>query len=137
MPSAKLIKKTAGTIKTVLSGIPHECIEKAANSKFVKPFDINIVRVPIITDDENINKFVKEFDLTRPDKFVHFMVEAHYAKYESIMDSINDIKKNNLIDSISFIETGKDLIHLAIDNPQISEESLKKAQNMILQGTNQ
>lgn len=136
MQNGKLIKKAARTIQTVLSNVPHETIEKAANSHSIKKtFDINIVKVPFFTNDENVKKFIEEFDLTKPDRFVQFIVESYFAQFEGIMESVGNLEVADFINSASKIKTGKKKIDFGFDNPDRLEESLEKAQDDITSGT--
>ena len=68
---------------------------------------ISDFRLPVLTSDENVRAAVEEFDLTKPENFIRFLVETADASPEAICNGINDLKEENLMVWVTTIRTQK------------------------------
>lgn len=114
---------------------PKPCIDKALG--LTNSIDINAIRVPFLTQDEDVKKAIQDFGLENPEKCARFIVEAFFAQFECINENVNQIKQNFFTDRIAKITTGKDLILSGLNNPMYLENKLNAAHDLILQGTNE
>lgn len=66
------------------------------------------IKIPIITSDEDVIAYIREFDLDNPERFIDFMVEAVYAPADEIYVGINELREENLKECIDIIRAQKE-----------------------------
>lgn len=128
----KLAEKAFLTIKQVLNGVPLECVQKAAN--IVTKSDVSI---PFLTDDENVIKYIKEFELTDPRNFSRFIVESFYAQFDAVQDSIRLLNRVEFQKSASNISSARTMINIIKSDKKRMTKLLDDAQNKIISGTDE
>lgn len=92
---------------------------------------IKQIKVPILTNDENVKEFVKKFDLQNPENMIRFFVEANFAAIESVKESINELKVEMLNETIAKVDAAKDHIADAIENDEDAKNELEEAKNLL------
>lgn len=87
------------------------------------------IRIPIITDDEDVKRYIRKFQLDKPQNMIKFFVEANFAALESIEESINVLQFTDMANSVAKVESAKRQIDFALENPRLKESKLSQAQN--------
>ena len=77
------------------------------------------MRIPIMTSNEEVRAYIKEFELDKPENCIRFLVETAYAPMETICSGINDLKEENLKECVSLIRAQKEIYlrRLKKENP--------------------
>lgn len=91
--------------------------------------------IPILTDDENVKKYIKEFELQKPQNMISFFVEANFSAFESIHESIDVLSLSDLANSISKVDVAKRQIDMALANPKLKDNKLLTAQDNLLEAS--
>ncbi len=78
-----------------------------------------------ISDD--VKNIIIEAGLDKPENMIKFLLELHFASFDSIYDGINDIRKDLYIKVASKVESAKNKIEFANNNPNLKADSLKEA----------
>lgn len=106
-------KKVTSALKKIISSFPEQGLTAAQKSMtYTSNIGTEIlknIRIPIVTSDEEIIAYVKEFELDKPENFIRYLVEASYAPADAICNSINDLKEENLKECISIIRSQKEI----------------------------
>ena len=102
----KTISKIIEVIKTLQEIIPEEAISKVlsiiSNGIPTKP-----ERIPIPSCDSDIEAFIVEYELDKPENMFRFFVELYFESFEVLHDAINDLKEIDLINTISIVKGAK------------------------------
>lgn len=88
-------------------------------------------RIPVLTDDEDVKRYVREFELDKPENMIRFFVEANFAAFELTKESINELKELDLINTISGVESAKDKITDTLNNKEYAERELPAAKDRL------
>ena len=54
-------------------------------------------KLPILSNDEEVKKYIKEFQLDNPKNMINFFVEASFSAVEEIIGSAEDLKLLDMI----------------------------------------
>ena len=104
--------KTVGALKKIISCFSSKDLTVAQNRiaqiSNIGAEALKYIRIPIITSDEEVLQYIKEFELDRPDVFIHYLVETAFAPADEICNGINDLKEENLKECIDIIRTQKE-----------------------------
>lgn len=76
------------------------------------------IRIPIITSNEDVAEYVNQFELSKPENFVRYLVEASYAPVESICNGINAIREENLDRYINGVKTCTNNYLIQLEDPK-------------------
>lgn len=120
--------KAAKLLKSAVKGMTEPVFEKAlatytGNADIVHSSEITF---NILSDSEikGIKPYIKEFGLDKPENMIRFLIELHFASFESINDGIGSIKGVLLKTTISEIESARELVVFAENNPTEKEIQL-------------
>ena len=102
----ELKEKAVELFKSTATMMPTQIVQKAASS-LADSKTPNGVKVPILTNDPEVQRFVDEFELYKPEKMVQFLIQGGFAQFECIMDAVNELKEIDLINSHSFIKAAQ------------------------------
>lgn len=102
-------EKAANVLKKVINGFSEKDLETAHNS-LVHVGNVGMeilekIRIPIVSSNEDVLSYVEEFELTKPENFIRFLVGVAQAPAEIIGSGINELKEENLKECISTIRT--------------------------------
>ncbi len=73
---------------------------------------------------KDVMPYVKEFGLDDPQKLTEFLVELHFACFDSVNTNIFSVRKELLDEVVSKIDSVKKLVHDAENNPASAESTL-------------
>ncbi|MCM1186546.1 MAG: hypothetical protein NC251_10475 [Lachnoclostridium sp.] len=93
---------------------------------------VSQVRIPILTNNKDVQKYVKEFGLEDPQKLARFFVEGFCASFENIQSAINGSQRRELEAVLGEVRGTKDAIITGINNPEYKQEYLIPAHSTIL-----
>lgn len=95
------------------------------------------IQLPILTNDEDVKKYIKEFQLQNPENMIRFFIEVTFASFESTKESINDLKLLDLADCISFVNAAEGQIKDAMNNKSDEKEELNEAKHNLDKAINE
>lgn len=134
MQKDMLVNMGVKVFQALAAGYSQEELEEADNKLYSEIGDIiKHARIPILTNDEEVKKYIKEFDLQRLDNLCCFFVESYYASLENISSAINGLQQENLIMVLGKIRGAKNQITIGINNPEEGREYLRQAQGAVLE----
>lgn len=139
MSKYEIIEKAVGTFKNIASHLPDNAVKQGIQAiSDTENISLSNISIPILTNDEDIKQFILEYKLQKPENMIKFFVESYYSNLECIIDSVNDLKLLNVIDSSSKIETAKNLFESASHmNEYDKRQILINAYTNLLEGINQ
>lgn len=126
-------QQAAQLFKNVASTLPVDIVKKTVHDLTIpmkkNPANIsgNPRKVPILTDDEDVLKYMQEFGLYDPRRLSEFIVESYFSQFDSVLDGINDLKEENLDTTISQVKTAKMHYDIAIRNASRRDTELNEA----------
>ena len=129
-----LVDRATNAFQALATVCDQNELEKAGDKLCSKVKDkIKSVKVPILTDDTEVKKYIKEFELDKIENLCRFFVESYYASFESIREGVNGLQIENLIMAVEKISAAKDEIDIGRNNPEDEREYLRKAHWSILE----
>ena len=90
---------------------------------------IKKIRSPVATDDNEVEKYIKLFDLQNPGNMIRFFVEGYVSTIEGCYENLNELKAENLQMILGEIVSAARMIRMGIDNPDMRDETLSYAQH--------
>ena len=93
------------------------------------------IKIPIITNDVEVAKFIAEYHLDNPENMINFFLDVSFAAVDNISSSVDDLKQIDLINSVSKIKSAENMYKLASDNPKEKKQYLWSAQNKLFDAT--
>ncbi len=127
-----LVDMATNALQVLATSCDQDELEKAGElcSKFKD--NIKSVKVPILTNNTEVKKYIKEFELDKIENLCLFLVESYYASFENIIEAVNGLQVENLIKVLGKITAAKDEIEIGINNPEDGREYLRMAHGSIL-----
>ncbi len=129
----ELKEKAVELFKSTATMMPTQVVQKAASSLADSKTPTG-VKVPILTNDPEVQRFVDEFELYKPEKMVQFLIQGGFAQFECIMDTVNELKEIDLINSHSFIKAAQRHYKRAMANESKFDAELSSAMDKLDQG---
>lgn len=127
------IEEVVGLFQVGASVFSDDALKKAqvVLAQVVQKGDVILsnIRVPVLTDDEQVRKCVEKYNLNNPKNMIRFFVEASFATIEQIHDTYIASEEQKLQETISKIDSAKRKIIHGIDNPQEMRDKFIAAQN--------
>lgn len=94
---------------------------------------IQHARIPILTNDNEVKKYIEMFDLQKPENMIRFFVEGYVATIEGIYENVNDLKVQNLQIVLGEVSGAINMVKMGMDNLEnVRKEKLDNAQNQLL-----
>ena len=121
-------------LKNTASMMSETVTQKAASSLSTVSKSSEPIKLPLLTDDENVLKYVNELQLDNPKNMVEFLTKGWFAQFECIMDAVNETKVSDLINSCSLIEGAQRQYKRAVKNESIFSDELKAAMGKLDEG---
>lgn len=121
-------------LKNTASMMSETVTQKAASSLSTVSKSSEPIKLPLLTDDENVLKYVKELQLDDPKNMVEFLTKGWFAQFECIMDAVNETKEIDLINSRSLIDGAQRHYKRAVRNESIFSDELKAAMDKLDEG---
>ena len=93
----------------IIEYFPRADLEKA-QTKFIDKVKLGSdilahIEVPFITSDKDIQRYVHELQLNKPENLIRFYLEASLAPARSLCEDINDLKRTDLYNTIAPINS--------------------------------
>lgn len=137
----ELKEKAVELFKSTATMMPTQIVQKAASAMSKTNVTSTDIKVPILTNDSEVRKFVEEFELYKLDNMVKFIFEGVAEQFKVVVQSVNVGNKNNMIDSINYISDSKDLYELAESAKKSGDlddakDDYKKARDELIHGIN-
>lgn len=133
---SEVIESGVQVFRYLADGCSQEGMEKADES-FSAEIDeigasIQHIRIPILTNDNEVKEYIEMFDLQKPENMIRFFVEGYVATIEGIYEGVNDLKVQNLQIVLGEVKGAANMVKMGMDNPNIRKEKLSSAQNQLL-----
>lgn len=87
-------------VKKLASGLMPKAVNKSLNTLGIagekRTICISDIKIPFMTNDENVKKVIEEFQLTNPENMIKFMVEGYFAQFECISEGFSELKEHDI-----------------------------------------
>ena len=134
MEKKELVEKGVKVFQALAAECSPVELEEAAEKRYGEAEKMmKSVSIPVLTNDAEVRKYIKEFDLQRPENMCRFFVESYYAGFETIASAVNGLQQENLIRVLGKIRGAKNSITIGIDNPEDGREYLRQAHEAVLE----
>lgn len=110
------VKQAAKALQVVLdkavdSGVlSRSAVEKGGKSALSAMDVISSVRIPILSSDNDVIRFCKDYRLNEPQNIIRFFVESYYAQFSASIEAITNLQKENLDEVISKVDNARNYL---------------------------